>query len=453
MPKKISQTEHNEILRVIKEHPDEISTPEIQAALSFPLTTRTLQRRLADLVSTGKIICIGSRPKRYLCLTSYYTTPVAPPPILEEDAPAYMTFSPEAREIHALIERPTSERTRVGYQPEFLTSYIPNVTSYLDDDTKSKLRRIGNVGLQDAPAGTYIRDILDRLLIDLSWNSSRLEGNTYSLLETQQLLAHGEIATGKNVRETQMILNHKEAIELLADQGDEIGFNPYTICNLHALLSNNLLSDSSACGSIRLRAVGISGCVYTPLAVPQQLDEYFQLILTKAAAIRDPFEQAFFVMVHLPYLQPFEDVNKRVSRLSANISLIQHNLCPLSFIDVPQEDYVKGLLGVYELNRYEALRDVFVWAYTRSAQQFPIVKESLGEPDPFRLTHRNLIKQLIRDHITNGKAPIAPSTLTAEEARTFHSIIETELASLHIGNIARYGIRPSEFTVWQGSRR
>ncbi len=157
---------------------------------------------------------------------------------------------------------------------------------------------------------------------NLSWNSSRLEGNTYSLLETERLLELGESAEGKDAREAQMILNHKAAIELLAEQSPEIGFNRYTICNLHALLSDNLLADPQACGRLRARAVGITGTVFHPLEGPQIIEECFQQVLDTANAITDAFEQAFFVMVHLPYLQPFEGVkNKRVSRLAANIPL------------------------------------------------------------------------------------------------------------------------------------
>ena len=102
---------------------------------------------------------------------------------------------------------------------------------------------------------------------------------------------------------------------------------------------------------MRAIPVGIAKTVYHPLAVPQLIEECFQHILDTAAAIADPFEQSFFAMVHLPYLQPFEDVNKRVSRLAANIPLIRHNLCPLSFVDVPERAYIDGILGVYELNR------------------------------------------------------------------------------------------------------
>jgi Fic family protein len=120
---------------------------------------------------------------------------------------------------------------------------------------------------------------------------------------------------------------------------------------LHAILSENLLHDEDACGRLRRRAVDISGSAFHPLAMPQVLEDCFLLLLQKASAIPDPFEQAFFVMVQLPYLQPFEDVNKRVSRLGANIPLIRNNLCPLSFIDVPEQAYIDGTLAVYEFKR------------------------------------------------------------------------------------------------------
>ena len=97
--------------------------------------------------------------------------------------------------------------------------------------------------------------------------------------------------------------------------------------------------------------------------MPQLIEERFDALLDTAARIDDPFEQAFFATVQLPYLQPFEDVNKRVSRLAANLPLIRHDLCPISFVDVPARAYIDGLLGVYELNRVELAADVFRWAY------------------------------------------------------------------------------------------
>ena len=136
-----------------------------------------------------------------------------------------------------------------------------------------------------------------------------------------------------------------------------------------------------------------------------------------------PPSQAFFLVVHLPYLQPFEDVNQRTSRLAANIPLIRHNLCPLSFIDVPQQAHNDAMMGVYELNRVELLRDVFVWAYERSCQQYVAVKQSLVSPDIFRLRYRQALSDVVAAIIQNDEAvTIAtvnarlPSTVAAADA-------------------------------------
>ncbi|EQD23906.1 MAG: filamentation induced by cAMP protein Fic, partial [Leptospirillum sp. Group IV 'UBA BS'] len=240
------------------------------------------------------------------------------------------------------VRAPIQNRQPVGYNRTFLGTYKPNRTYYLPQEIRRRLLETGRSPDGHRPAGTYARQIYDRLLIDLSWNSSRLEGNTYSLLDTERLLKLGEPALGKDIRETQMILNHKAAIELLVGQAAEVGFNRYTILNLHALLSENLLADPAAGGRLRAIPVKIGGTVYHPLEVPQLIEKCFDHILETASAIVDPFEQAFFAMVHLPYLQPFEDVNKRVSRLAANLPLIRENLSPLSFIDVPEKAYIDG---------------------------------------------------------------------------------------------------------------
>jgi len=117
------------------------------------------------------------------------------------------------------------------------------------------------------------------------------------------------------------------------------------------MLATDLLPDPAAPGRLRSFPAGIKKSAYTPTAIPQLIEEMFGVMLDKVIQIPDPHEQGFFIMVHLPYLQPFEDVNKRVSRLAANISFNKHNLVPLSFIGVPDDLYILGLLGIYELNR------------------------------------------------------------------------------------------------------
>lgn len=203
--------------------------------------------------------------------------------------------------------------------------------------------------------------------------------------------------------------------------------------------------------------MGIGKSVYQPLAIPQLISEYFQQILDTVDAITNPFEQSFFVMVHLPYLQPFLDVNKRVSRLAANIPLIRGNLCPLSFVDVPEQIYVSGLLGIYELNRIELLREVFVWAYERSSSLYSATSQELGEPDLFRMRYRNLIITVVGDIIrrcidkqtavTTIKQKASEAVALDDQAR-FIEVIEIELMSLHKGNIARFRLKPSEYDEW-----
>jgi hypothetical protein len=373
----------------------------------------------------------------------------------------YIPISPEAEIIRQAIRQPLHCRKPEGYNRAFLDAYRPNETFYLPVQMRERLLQLGRSTHVDLPAGTYVRQVYDRLLIDLSWNSSRLEGNTYSLLETERLLDLGESADGKDAREAQMILNHKAAIEMLVEQANEVNFNRYTILNLHALLSDNLL-DPKASGRLREIPVGIDGTVFHPLEVPQLIDECFQQILDTAAAITDPFEQAFFAMVQLPYLQPFEDVNKRVSRLAANLPFISRNLCPLSFVDVPGRAYIDGILGVYELNRVELLRDVFVWAYERSCARYSAVSRSLGEPDPFRLRYRTVIAQTVAEIVGSGmdkKAAVtfirqrAANELPKDDQARYSEVVETELMSLHEGNIARYRLRPLQYQQWRKTWR
>lgn len=352
-----------------------------------------------------------------------------------------------------------STRVPVGYQQEFLRSYIPNQTAYLSAELREELQMLGQVEHITRPAGTYARTILNRLLIDLSWNSSRLEGNTYSLLETKRLIELGESATGKDISETQMILNHKEAIEYIIESAEETKINAHEIFSIHALLSENLLGDPSASGRLRSIAVNISGTTYLPLDNPHVLKECFQLFIEKMNRIEDPFEQSFFSFVQLSYLQAFEDVNKRTARLVANIPLIKSNLKPLSFVDVSQPEYVRSLLEVYEKNDINLLRDLYVWAYKRSAERYSALQQSMGEPNLFKLKYRDTIQEIIRAIII-GKTPgrqVVPTIkrlvealkLTESESNQLFQMLEIEIASLHEGNIARFKIRPSEFQAWK----
>jgi hypothetical protein len=461
MPKRAPERELDAILAIVAAQPEGVQVGTIRAGLRDELPPRMLQRRLALLIEQKRLLAEGRGKGRRYRAPSAITgkgSLVAGSAIVEARGEVYVPISPEAGEIKHAVRAPIQNRRPIGYRRDFLDGYQPNVTHYLPTETRQRLFEIGHPPHGERPAGTYARTIYSRLLIDLSWNSSRLEGNTYSLLETERLLDLGEVAEGKDALEAQMILNHKAAIELLVDQADEIGFNRYTILNLHALLADNLLADPQAGGRLRRIPVGIDRTVYHPLEVPQLIEECFEIILAKAAAITDPLEQAFFALVHLAYLQAFEDVNKRVSRLAANIPLIRGNYCPLSFVDVPEHAYIDGILGIYELNRVELLRDVFVWAYERSSARYSAVRQSLGEPDRFRMRYRTLVAELVAGAVRARMDKRAATALVRERAAEqvppadqarFVEVVETEMMSLHEGNIARYRLRPAEYRAWR----
>ncbi len=464
--RKVANKEFQVVLDVVSSFPQGALFEEIFSALSPHVPRRTLQRRLALLVSKGKLEFEGeTRSRKYRISHLQEKKKEEVPQEKEKGTAEHVTLessslslSSIAAAIQTAVRQPIPLRKPVGYNRAFLDDYRPNTTKYLPEHVCKHLFEVGHPVDDTRPAGTYARAVLSRLLVDLSWNSSRLEGNTYSLLETDRLLKLNEVAEGKDLKEAQMILNHKSAIEFLVNSVDNIGINKYTILNLHALLSNDLLGDVEACGRLRAFPVGIGKSVYRPLSVPRLIEECFQQILDTANAIINPFEQAFFLMVHLPYLQPFEDVNKRVSRLAANVPLILNNLSPLSFVDVPQTLYVNGLLGVYELNKIELLREVFIWAYERSAQIYSSVKKELGEPDPFRMKNREMISETVREIVRgemNKPSAIAfirqrASEFVPEKDQTrFIEAIEKDLMGLHEGNMARHSIRPVEYATWQ----
>ena len=150
-------------------------------------------------------------------------------------------------------------------------------------------------------------------------------------------------------------------------------------------------------------------------------------------------------------------MNKRVSRLAANIPFVRANLSPLSFTDVPRDLYAHAMLGVYELNRIELLKDVFLWAYERSAARYESVRQSLGEPDPFRLRHRDALRAIVTDVVRERMdrraaashiAAWVEKNIVGAERDQFRSLAEAELLALHEGNFARYPIRPGEFAAW-----
>jgi len=466
MSRIVPAEEFDLIEQVISEYPEGIGISALEKALALDLpkalNRRTLQRRLERLLADKRIVTEGES----IALV-YKRAPsvdiIAEPLVAESsirgESEIHVPVSPEGGIIRDLVRQPLMRRKPVGYQRSFLEEYEPGVTFYLSEALRAQFHEMGRTPAGERPAGTYAREILNRLLIDLSWASSRLEGNTYNRLDTQKLIEFGQAAEGKNIQETQMILNHKAAIEMLIEDAEQVGFTQFTFQNLHAILSENLLHDEDACGRLRRRPVDISGSVFYPLAMPQVLEDYFRLLLQKASAISDPFEQAFFVMVQLPYLQPFEDVNKRVSRLGANIPLIRNNLCPLSFIDVPEQAYIDGTLAVYEFNQIDLLRDVFIWAYERSCQRYLAVTQTMAEPDPLRIRYREALILAVQAIVQNRKIPsalnvlrLADELVPENDQEAFVKMVLEALQRIHEGSVARYRLKLSDFQAWKPIR-
>lgn len=422
---------------------DPITIRQIEGGLvqhGITISRRTLQRHLGALEAEGRLIKEG----RSVAITYRLAERVAP-------GVTEIVLSLVGRAVLDLVAQPVIRKRPVTYNQDFLDAYIPNETFYLAESLRRDLHDMGRTGVSNRPAGTHLRDVIGRLMIDLSWASSKLEGNTYSRLDTENLIRFGTAAAGKDLVEAQMILNHKSAIELIAEAPDDVGYDTYTFLNLHALLSENLLADPTASGRLRRRPVDIGGSVYTPLAIPQRIEANFRTILEKAGQIADPFETSFFLMVNIPYLQPFEDVNKRVSRLGANIPLIKHNLSPLSFIDMPEAPYFQGTQAVYEFNRTELLADVYLAAYERSCQRYAAIVQSLPEPDPLRLRYRDQIRAAVRDLVVDGSVRLSdhlPSDTDPATIQLLQAIVDDEVHNLHAGNALRFGIRRGQFEAW-----
>lgn len=465
MPRITPNEELQLIESIVASHPSGLGISAIEAEMERrhgkKPNRRTLQRRLQKLIDDHRLTTSGESIALVYKIAGRSQSAeqmggLGSSSKVGGDLELYVPTTPEGAAIRNQVRQPLMYRRPVGYQREFLEAYRPGTTFYLPEPLRSELHEMGRTPVGERPAGTYAREILGRLLVDLSWASSRLEGNTYSRLDTQNLIEFGQIAQGKDAIETQMILNHKAAIEMLIEDANEVDFDAFTFKNLHAVLSQDLMRDPQASGRLRRRPVDISGTVFHPLAMPQVIEDCFRLLLEKAVAIPDPFEQAFFLMVQLPYLQPFEDVNKRVSRIGANIPLIKHNLCPLSFIDVPERAYIDGTLGVYELNQIELLRDVFVWAYERSCQRYLAITQTMVEPDPLKIRYREALILAVQA-VIKGLRPPSPEVI-AELAKeyaakpdetAFAEMLTAALQQLHEGSIARYRLRRSEYIAWQ----
>ncbi|MEI8170987.1 MAG: Fic family protein [Rhodoferax sp.] len=412
----------------------------------------TVNRYLTTLVSNGAILREGSGPAtsyRIAAPTTHPATPTQASPITpQSNGTASPPWSPKALELRAKLMAPIGTRTPVAYQRYFVDGYTPNQSSLLPPHLAEALFATGRAQGQQ-PASTYARKVLEQLLIDLSWHSSRLEGNRKSLLDTQQLFAKGR-STGDDLEAT-MLLNHKEAIEFMVDAVPEYGITVPVVRNIQSLLMQGLLENPDSVGAIRSTVVNITNSVYLPTQVPTLLAEMLGLVVEKARQIKNPVESAFFLWANIAYLQPFEDGNKRTSRLCANLSLMLSNCAPLSFLDVEQEDYAIAVTGVYERLDVTLAVELFEWTYRRSIDKYKVILESMGLPDPFRARYREYLGDVIRQVVTENATVIeagAALALPESDRDTFQALLRKELQNLEPFNCARYRLTIKKTEDW-----
>jgi len=399
-----------------------------------------------DLVKEGSGPAVGYRLAHPLTLRAHVTERLD----AKDSARASVSpaWSPEASDLRAQLEAPLGTRLPVTYQRSFVDDYQPNQTFLLPAGMADSLFAQGRAQGQQ-PAGTYARKVLEQLLIDLSWHSSRLEGNRKSFLDTRELFAKGR--SSSDDLDATMLLNHKDAIEFIVDAVPEYGIAAPVVRNVQSLLMQGLLANPASLGAIRTTVVNISDTVYVPTQVPSLLEEMFDKVILKARSTKNPVEAAFFLWVNLAYLQPFEDGNKRTSRLSANLPLMLANCAPLSFIDVEPHDYAMGMLGVYERLDVKLAVELFEWTYQRSIRKYKVVVESMEAPNQFRAKCRELLGDAIRQIVSSRtpvKEAVAQLSVPEADAESFEALLLEELLHLQPYNCARYRLTIAKTQEW-----
>ena len=399
------------------------STEDIRQAIAPEMTRQAFWYNLKSLQADGFVTSTGAGPSS-----------------------RWHLHGPAAVRRH--LETPPDRRRPVGYDRAFLDSYVPNRTFFLDKRDRDGLRQAGTppAGL----SGLADERVLKRFLVDLSWKSSSLEGNTYSLAETERLVKFGEEAEGRTREETVMVLNHRAAIEYICPDPDVPPISAMTLRNVHALVSSELLDDPVWEGALRTHTVMIGGSAYRPLDDPHRIRETFETMASKAAMIRDPFEQAFFLCVHVPLLQAFEDCNKRTSRISANIPLLAARVSPVSFLEVSHRDYVDGLLGIYEMADVSLAREIFVEAYMKSASRYWSPSVHASAPSLAILENRDFIRNAVRELVKShgGFDAERAAGMVREKGLSGHpevlEHVRRSIEGLHEGNLIRFGLSPDD---------
>ena len=329
----------DQILEFLKNFP-ESSSNEILQGINEKKSIATIKRVLSKLISENLIITTGKGKSTKYKLSAFYKL-----------------F--ERVDIEHYYKQEVDERTIIeNFNFSILTKILPNVNLFTQNEMNklTLLQNEFNQNILELSEYQYKKE-LERLAIDLSWKSSQIEGNTYSLLETEKLLKEKETASGKTKEEAAMLLNHKDAIDFIVDNPDYL--YPLTVSkieDIHGILTKELAVDRN----IRKRRVGISGTNYRPLDNEFQIKEALSGMCKLINEKENVFEQAFLALILISYIQPFVDGNKRTARIVSNALLINHKHCPISFRTVDSVDYKKAMLLFYEQNNATAFKQVFI---------------------------------------------------------------------------------------------
>jgi fic protein len=318
----------------------EASRSEIEAALTNPPSTATLKRQIAEAVKNGHIEVVGRGPA-----TRYRLTPQAQV-TMELNLDTYFDKDIDARRIQET------------FNFDLINGILPKVELFTAEerDKLNEAQQLFRKHLSDMSDVEYRKE-MERLGIDLSWKSSQIEGNTYSLLETERLLKEKQTASGKTKEEAVMLLNHKDALDFILDVPDYLKvLTVARIEEIHALLTKELGVDRN----IRHRRVGLTGTNYTPLDNEFQIREALEDTVRLINGKYDIFEKALLALILLSYIQPFADGNKRTARIVSNGMLIANGYCPISFRTVDSVDYKKAMLMFYEQNNIAAFKHIFI---------------------------------------------------------------------------------------------
>lgn len=328
-----------EILQFLHYHPLANRT-EIMAGLTKAPSDSTMKRLLSAAVKEGNIETAGRGPA-----TKYKLTPQAHV-TMPLDLATYFDKDIDEREV----------------QESFNFDLIRDVLPKVEIFTKEELEVLNDAQMEfekntEGMTELEYRKEMERLGVDLSWKSSQIEGNTYSLLETERLLKDKQTASGKTKEEAIMLLNHKDALDFVLDVPDYLKeLSVHRIEEIHSILTKELEVDRN----IRHRRIGITGTNYRPLDNEFQIREALEYTCTLVNGKDDVFEKAFLTLVLLSYIQAFVDGNKRTARITSNAVLIANGYCPISFRTVDSIDYKKALLMFYEQNNIAAFKKIFI---------------------------------------------------------------------------------------------